>query len=155
MIDKWEACAMTTSDIKCPECNGSGTVLKHFYNQDYANRFGNAGSGLGYCPRCNGSGTVSGYESDVSGEDYASDVFIFVLAWLVLFYLTYQIYVPLFEMIFGNDVLVPEDIKWLNLFVMMIPPTVIVYIFRKFIPILVGVGILAGVIALTYTIISN
>jgi len=63
---------MAIGDIRCTECGGTGRVLKHFYNQNYANTLGNAGSGMVNCPRCYGRGTVQGTVPDKSNNEEAA-----------------------------------------------------------------------------------
>lgn len=160
---------MATGNIRCTECNGSGRVLKQNYNQNYANTLGNAGPGMVSCPRCYGRGTVQGYVPDnpntvgtvsnnnasFSNNNTSFNAWAFIIVWLILFYLTYKIYVPLLDMIFGKDIKVSEYIKWLNVIIIMVPPTVIVYIFRRFIPALFALGIFIGILVFVYGVITN
>ena len=93
--------------------------------------------------------------STSSGTNSSTDnlnVWAFIITWLILFYLTYQVYVPLFEMIFGGDMRhkLSEPLKWLNLIIMMVPPSIIVFLFRRFIPALFVVGIIIGILLLAY-----
>jgi len=97
------------------------------------------------CKNCNGTGT-SGVteppsEKPVSDIKNPFNALGYLITWCVLFYLTYEAYVPLIEMIFGKDVHVSELVQWLNVVVMLVPPTVIVYLFRKFIPRLFAISI--------------
>ena len=90
--------------------------------------------------------------SSTSSSPDNLSVWAFIITWLILFYLTYQAYVPLFEMIFGGDMRhkLSEPLKWLNLIIMMVPPSIIVFLFRRFIPALFVVGIIIGILLLAY-----
>jgi len=62
---------------------------------------------------------------------------------------------PWLEMKFGKGFKIPEFIKWLNIIIMMMPPTVIVYLFRRIIPALFALSIITGIIVLAYGMITN
>ena len=98
----------------------------------------------------NSQQTVPGFtgnNNSVNIDGSSFKALSFIVAWLILFYLTYQVYVPLLEMVFGNDLKVSEAVKWLNVAIMMLPPTIIVYLLRRFIPALFAFSIIAGIIA--------
>ena len=153
---------MPTGDIKCPECNGTGTVLKHHYGRGYNNILGNAGAGMGFCPRCHGRGTVRGnVPEEVRGVESGSSsgelyiVIAFVVVWLGLFYLTYKLSVPILEAVYGKDPKVSDAVKWLNVVIISIPPTVVVYLARKIIPGLFYLGVIIGILFIAYKFATN
>jgi len=119
-----------------------------------------AGQGQSVCPNCNGSGKSSAL--DTSSEQSASSnnpLFIalaFIIAWCVLFYFTLMMDIYLIEMVFGKEEKSPEFLKWLNILLVAIPPTFIVYKFRKLIPGLLAVSIVGGILAIfVFAVISK
>lgn len=88
---------MGIANKKCPECSGSGRVLKHMYDSGTASRLGPpAGPGMINCPKCHGSGNIQVYMPD--GTEHANEygapanaydgfaifVFICCFTWAVL-----------------------------------------------------------------------
>ena len=143
--------------MKCEKCGGMGTILNHLH-QPYSGQQ-TAGMGKSVCPSCNGSGKSSAAEpyseEPVSGGNTSFNAWAYLITWCILFYLTYEIYVPFMEMIFGKNLHVSELVKWLNIVIMMVPPTVIVYLFRRFIPGLFALSIIIGILGLAYGMIKN
>ena len=149
---------MTAEYEKCEYCCGTGTILEHLNHTPVSGQQP-TGNGTVSCPRCNGSGKTNirkeSNGSDVSSSSDGSNAWAFIIAWGVLFYLTYQLTIALAEMIFGKEVNAPEFVKWLIVIFMLIPPTVLVFVFRKIIPSLFYIVLIGGILAFFVAMVSN
>lgn len=95
--------------------------------------------------------------SSTSSSSGSSNVLAFIIAWIVLFYLTSQLTVVLAEMIFGKEANAsgPEFIKWLVTIFVLTLPTALVYMLRKIIPGLFYIVLIGGILTIFVAVISN